>query len=124
MSKRIQKTLATGAAVSALALGGAVFAQAQSGSPEPVGGPDRDSIQQGDQTTPDKPATKAAASQTTPDRAGTSEKPGTEKADQPGAEKQGAEQPGAESAPNSRMPDCGKRSAPAPSDARHSWPRC
>lgn len=60
MTKRFKQLVASVAALAALALGGAVFAQAQSGS-EPVGGPDRDNIQQGDQTTPDN-ATVATAS--------------------------------------------------------------
>jgi hypothetical protein len=96
MTKRFHKPLAAVAAVSALALGGAGFANAQSSSSEPVGGPDRDKIQQGDQTTPDAPATKAAA-QTTPEPAGNApEKPGAESSEKPGVE--------SESAPNSDGP--------------------
>jgi hypothetical protein len=56
MTNRLKKVLAGVAALAALALGGAVFANAQSGSSEPVG-PDTDNIQQGDQSAPDGPAT-------------------------------------------------------------------
>jgi hypothetical protein len=58
MPQRFRRWVAGAAGVAALALGGAVFAQAQSGS-ERAGGPDPDNVQQGDQTTPDAPAVKA-----------------------------------------------------------------
>lgn len=62
MTKRIQKLAVAVAALAALSLGGAVFAQAQSPSPaasERTAAPDRDNVQSGDQTTPD--TAKAAA---------------------------------------------------------------
>lgn len=102
MSKRIKKTIATVAALGSLALGGAVFAQAQSGSgPQPVAhvqapsgqssgeasnAPDRDNVRSGDQTTPD-PAGASGGEQSS-----TAEAP------------DGLEQSGAESAPNNDGP--------------------
>jgi hypothetical protein len=107
MTKRIKKLVMAVAALAALGLGGAVFAQAQTTSPsatqEPTSGPDRDNVQSGDQTTPDT-ATPAKGSakghkghhgraastdpagggtgqtgdQTTPDTGSPSETPGTE----------------------------------------------
>lgn len=58
MVKRIRRVMVGVAALTALALGGAVFAQAQSPShaAERAAAPDRDNIQSGDQTTPDGPA--------------------------------------------------------------------
>jgi len=56
MTKRIQRLTVAVAALAALALGGAVFAQAQSSpstASERTGAPDRDNVQSGDQTTPD-----------------------------------------------------------------------
>ena len=56
MTKRIQRLLVAVAALAALALGGAVFAQAQSSpsaSHETASLPDQDNVQSGDQTTPD-----------------------------------------------------------------------
>jgi hypothetical protein len=98
MSKRIHKVLAAVAGIAALALGGSAFAQAQAGSqPAPSkaappatnaspvpgaenpGAKDGDTVQSGDQTTPD-PAGSAGASE------------------QPGSEAAG------ESAPNSDGP--------------------
>jgi hypothetical protein len=103
MTKRIRTAVIGIGAASVLAIGGAGFAQAQSG-PEPVGGPDRDSIQSGDQTTPDTAAktgkVSLAAASTSPTAP---EAPGAEQpasAETPGA----AEAPGAESAPNSDGP--------------------
>jgi hypothetical protein len=62
MTRRIQKLVMTVAALAALALGGAVFAQAQT-SPTPVpertSATDTDNVQSGDQTTPDKPGSTA-----------------------------------------------------------------
>jgi hypothetical protein len=102
MAKRMKKLLVALTAFAALATGGAVFAQAQS---QPAGGSenpaavDRDSIQSGDQTTPDKPAAatasrKASAGSVTrkssaasqPEPAGSTEKAGAESTEQPGAE--------------------------------------
>ena len=62
MTKRIRKLVVAVAALAALALGGAVFAQAQtspSAAPERTNMPDRDNVQSGDQTTPDTAATAA-----------------------------------------------------------------
>lgn len=58
MVKRIRRVMVGVAALTALALGGAVFAQAQSPShaAERAAAPDRDNIRSGDQTTPDAPA--------------------------------------------------------------------
>ncbi|MGH3522603.1 MAG: hypothetical protein ACRDU4_07180, partial [Mycobacterium sp.] len=73
MTKRIKKVIATVAALGALALGGAVFAQAQSGqianvpsvqgASESTTAPDTDNIQSGDQTTPDQPGTASSNSE-------------------------------------------------------------
>jgi hypothetical protein len=63
MTKRIQKLALAVAALAALALGGAVFAQAQSPSPAAphhANVVDRDNVQSGDQTTPDRPGANAA----------------------------------------------------------------
>ncbi|MEA2222209.1 MAG: hypothetical protein QOH83_585 [Solirubrobacteraceae bacterium] len=113
MSQRIQKAVLAVAAIGALAAGGSAIASAQNQAPtkaptpapitqsaataEPVGGPDTDSIQSGDQTTPDT-ATAAGVSSNA-----TAEAPGTEQSaasEQTGA----AEQPGSESAANSDGP--------------------
>jgi hypothetical protein len=62
MTKRIRRLIVAVAALAALALGGAVFAQAQtspSAAPERTNMPDRDNVQSGDQTTPDTAATAA-----------------------------------------------------------------
>jgi hypothetical protein len=107
---RIQKAVVAVAAIGALAAGGSAIASAQSGAPastpapvtqsattpEPVGGPDTDTIQSGDQTTPDVVNGKTIA-------ATTAETPGTE---QPAAsEAPGApEAPGSETAANSDGP--------------------
>ena len=95
MTKRIKKTIATVAALGALALGGAVFAQAQPGqgtatppvqrASESATAPDNDNIQSGDQTTPDQPDTASSST--------ASEKSSAE-----------GEQPGTESAPNNDGP--------------------
>jgi len=63
MTKRIRKLVVAVAALAALALGGAVFAQAQtspSAAPERTSVPDRDNVQSGDQTTPDVAVTAAS----------------------------------------------------------------
>jgi hypothetical protein len=93
MTKRIQKLAMAVAALAALALGGAVFAQAQgppSATPHHTSVADRDTVQSGDQTTPDKPAAHHASvadgdavqsgDQTAPD------KPGASTAEQTGSE--------------------------------------
>jgi hypothetical protein len=121
MGKRIRKVMVGVAALTALALGGAVFAQAQSSrssAPERVTAPDRDNIQSGDQTTPDAPAVSHATrhvvlhrtavrssttdgdsaqsgDQTTPD------KPGSGASEQSGA---GSPEPSGESVANSDGP--------------------
>jgi cytoskeletal protein RodZ len=87
MRRRIKKTIAAVAALGALALGGAVFAQAQSGqstaappaqsASESVTSPDTDNIQSGDQTTPDQPGTAGASSASEP-QSSESEQPGVE----------------------------------------------
>jgi hypothetical protein len=124
MTKRIQKLALAVAALAALSLGGAVFAQAQSPSPaasEGTAAPDRDNVQSGDQTTPD--TAKAAArhardnarrhivlaagrahgnngqsgDQTASDNGAASEQIGAENPEQPGAESEsasGADGPG------------------------------
>lgn len=108
MTKRFQKLVLAVAALAALALGGAVFAQAQSslpGAPEVVTTPDRDNVQSGDHTTPDSAAaarTHAAnhimrvASSTTADpKGGGTDQSGSQTApDQSSAgEQAGAENP-------------------------------
>jgi len=72
---KMKKTIAGIAALAALALGGAVFAQAQGGSQpqvqssqaagESANGPDGDTIQSGDQTTPDQPGAAGGSQQST-----------------------------------------------------------
>jgi hypothetical protein len=87
MRQRIQKGMAGVAALAALALGGSVVAQAAStpskapvnsavSSPEPTSGPDTDTIQSGDQTTPDSSTAVlkiAGTNAGTPEPSGTSE---------------------------------------------------
>jgi hypothetical protein len=122
MGKRIRKVMVGLAALTALALGGAVFAQAQSArssAPERATAPDRDSIRSGDQTTPDAPAvshttrhvvlhrtavrsraadadTVQSGDQTTPDQpgSGASEQPGAEKPEQSGESAANSDGPG------------------------------
>jgi hypothetical protein len=90
MTKRIQKVSAAVLALGALGLGGSAIAQGAS-STEPVGGPDRDAIQAGDQTTPDR-ATAAA------------EQPGVESSSETAANSDGpgghADEPGNAAADN------------------------
>jgi len=76
---KMKKTIAGIAALAALALGGAVFAQAQGGSQpqvqssqaagESASGPDGDTIQSGDQTTPDQPGAAGGSQQQSTDGA-------------------------------------------------------
>lgn len=64
MFKRTQKVVAGVGALAALAAGGAVLAQARSAAPiaaEQTSAPDRDAVQSGDQTTPDRPASLTVA---------------------------------------------------------------
>jgi hypothetical protein len=128
MSQRIQKALVTVAAIGALAAGGSAIASAQNPgqtpapvtrstpSSEPVGGPDTDSIQSGDQTTPDAATASAVASKAS---SATTEAPGTEQSaasEQPGA----AEQPGSESAANDDGPG-GHADEPGNATADHQF---
>jgi hypothetical protein len=126
MTKRIGKFLAAVAALGALAVGGSAIASAQqpaqTAAPvkqravtsEPVGGPDTDSIQSGDQTSPDTGTTTAALrSSSTPEAPGTEQPPAGE---QPGA----AEQPGSESAANSDGPG-GHADEPGNASADHQF---
>ena len=108
MTKRINRWFVPVAAVAAAVVGGGAIASAQTPAqtpapitksaaitPEPVGGPDTDTIQSGDQTTPDTVGAQKIAA--------TAEAPGTE---QPAAsELPGApEQPGSETAADSDGP--------------------
>jgi hypothetical protein len=128
MTKRFQKMFLALAALSALAVGGSAIASAQQSStaatppakaaqaPEPVGGPDTDNIQSGDQTTPDAVGASAATSKTTLKAA---EAPGTEQSpasEQPGA----AEQPGSETAANDDGPG-GHADEPGNAAADHQF---
>lgn len=139
MTKRIQKLVAAVAALAALALGGAVVAQAQSSqsaAPERVSAPDRDNVQSGDQTTPDSAKGKAAharhrhvrISNTTaadPAAGGTGQS-GDQSAPDSGSasETPGAENPesgaGSESAPSSDGPG-GHADEPGNANADHQF---
>jgi hypothetical protein len=121
MTKRIQKLFLTVAALGALAVGASTIASAQqqpakpqapatqsAPSTEPTGGPDTDTIQSGDQTTPDTAGASAAATKS-PTAGTKQEAPGTEQPD--ASEPAGAnetpdanEAPGSESAANSDGP--------------------
>lgn len=114
MTRHLKKAVIGLGAASALAIGGASFAQAQSA--EPVGGPDRDAIQSGDQTTPDKPA-KSTAKSTGKVRLAAPEAPGTEApaaSEAPGA----AEAPGSETSAASDGPG-GHADEPGNANAQH-----
>lgn len=134
MTKRIQKLLIGVAALAALALGGSAFAGAQS-QPQPATpaaesttGPDTDTMQSGDQTTPDKPATasKATAAQSTTgadtDSVQSGDQSAAETPDKAGASESadGAETPGSEteSASGSDGPG-GHADEPANANADH-----
>jgi hypothetical protein len=127
MTKRIQKLFLAVGALAALAVGGSALASAQqpaqSNAPvtqsapaaEPVGGPDTDNVQSGDQTTPDT-ARVAATNQAS---GGQAEAPGTEQpaaSEQPGA----AETPGSESAADSDGPG-GHADEPGNAAADHQF---
>jgi hypothetical protein len=123
MTKRLQRLLVAVAALAAMALGGAVLAQAQT-SPtaahERTSVPDRDNVQSGDQTTPDtapKAATvRHAATIHAHQRAGRVVARGTET---PGAEtsETGA---GSESAPGNDGPG-GHADEPGNANADHQY---
>ena len=124
MTKRIHRLLVPVAAVAAVVVGGGAIASAaqqpaQTPAPitkaapssEPVGGPDTDTIQSGDQTTPDTVTGKTIAA--------TAEAPGTEQSaasELPGA----PEQPGSETAANSDGPG-GHADEPGNAAADHQF---
>jgi hypothetical protein len=127
MIKRIQRWFVPVAAVAAVVVGGGAIASAQqpakapapitkaAATSEPVG-PDTDTIQSGDQTTPD---TVAASATTHRSAAATAEAPGTEQpaaSEQPGAE----EQPGSETAANDDGPG-GHADEPGNASADHQF---
>jgi hypothetical protein len=139
MTKRIRTLVVAVAALAALALGGAVFAQAQtspSAAPERTHMPDRDNVQSGDQTTPDTAAAAAGharyhsarvASSTTADPAGggTGQSGEQSTADTGStSETPGAENPetgaGSESAPANDGPG-GHADAPGNANADHQF---
>ena len=132
MTKRIQRVFLALVALAALAVGGSAFASAKQSGPspaparepaaaaEPVGGPDTDNIQSGDQTTPDTAGAgiKAAAAHGKA-AAAEAEPPGTEQS--PAGEHQGeTEQPGAETAPDSDGPG-GHADEPGNASADHQF---
>lgn len=110
MTKRIQQLMVSVAALAALALGGAVFAQAKpashhvrhhvvrAASSTATGPTDGDNVQSGDQTTPDTGATS----------------------EQPGAENPEPGGPGSESASGSDGPG-GHADAPGNPNADHQF---
>jgi hypothetical protein len=93
MSKPIRKFIVAAASIAALAAGGSAIASAQNpaqtpapaaaavtqsaANAEPVGGPDTDNIQSGDQTTPDSATAQAL---------GTEQSGASEAAESPGSE--------------------------------------
>jgi hypothetical protein len=108
MFRHPKKFTVTLAAIAAMALGAGVVTQAGATSTnkaqaaEKVTLPDRDTVQSGDQTTPDTPAASSSSASTKatgekPEPAGNApEKQGSESPEKPGAE--------SESAPNSDGP--------------------
>jgi hypothetical protein len=108
MIKHAKKVLVGVGALAALAFGGATLAQAgqQPVKPtvEPASAPDRDTVQSGDQTTPDTPAAPAAKASKAPSTAksAAAEAPGTETPDG----SSGSADPGG-SAAGSETPDTG-----------------
>jgi hypothetical protein len=94
MTKRIQKGAAALLALGALGFGGSAVAGAAS-TAEPVGGPDHDTIQSGDQTTPDVGTKAATASKSSTKTAAPSEQPGVESSTEaPGTESSSETAPG------------------------------
>jgi hypothetical protein len=91
MTRRIRKAILAVAALAALALGGAAFAQAQSspgGAHEHVSKTDRDNVRSGDQKAPDKARASSAdpvgggtgqsGDQSTPDTVSANDSPSAE----------------------------------------------
>ena len=125
MTKRLNQLLIPVAAVVAVVGGYSAIASAQGSTAappvkaaqtapaEPVGGPDTDNIQSGDQTTPDTGGvvTKATAAQAT-------EAPGTEQ--NPASEQPGAPESAGESAANSDGPG-GHADEPGNAAADHQF---
>jgi cytoskeletal protein RodZ len=119
MSQRIQKAVIAIAAIGALAAGGSAIASAQTQAPapapitqsaptaEPVGGPDTDSIQSGDQTTPDTGTAAGVSSNAAAEAPGTEQSPASE-------------QPGSETAANSDGPG-GHADEPGSPTADHQF---
>ena len=109
MTRRMKQALLGVAALAVLAFGGAGLAQAQTSTAqttlEPTSGPDRDTIQSGDQTTPDAPA-KASSAKTSP----------------VAAKSTTSEAPGAETAPNSDGPSGPAQEAKGTSSAPADTP--
>src|SRR3981081_4163237 len=103
MTKRFQKFMLTSAALASLALGGAVFAQAQSTTPaasEKVTAPDTDNVQSGDQTTPDSSAKASRKIHHTRHHATkASEVPGVEAPGETGSESGPSDGPGGHADP-------------------------
>jgi hypothetical protein len=96
MTKRMQKGAAALLALGALGFGGSAVAGAAS-TAEPVGGPDTDTVQSGDQTTPDVGTTaKATKSSATPAATPSQSSATPAAGEQPGVESS-TEAPGTES---------------------------
>jgi threonine dehydrogenase-like Zn-dependent dehydrogenase len=96
MTRRIQKGAAAVLALGAIGLGGSAIANAASAT-EPVGGPDNDTIQSGDQTTPDVGTKAATASKSSAaaSSSSSSEQPGVESSTEaPGNESSSETAPG------------------------------
>jgi hypothetical protein len=95
MTKGIKKGSAAVLALAALGFGSSAIASAA--STEPVGGPDNDTVQSGDQTTPDTGTAAASTSKSTVKSAAASTAaPSAAGAEQPGVESS-TETPGTES---------------------------
>src|SRR5690349_4421846 len=141
MTKRTKQGLLAFGALAALAFGGAGLAQAQTSTAqttlEPTSGPDRDSIQSGDQTTPDAPANSAKAktspvaakssaseaprAETAPNSDGPSGPADESRGTSSAPETRGAgEQPGSESPTNSDGPG-GHADEPGNANADHQF---
>jgi cytoskeletal protein RodZ len=114
MIKRAKQVLVGVAALAALGLGGSALAQAGNTTVnptlEPTSAPDRDTVQSGDQTTPDAPAKSASVSTASKANSASSEAPGVETAPNsdgpsgPANEATGSSTASAE-APGSETPD-------------------